>query len=49
MVVTIKLLDNTKLSNIMENKYCIQCAKNYLLKSMEHIAVGILRSTNFGK
>ena len=48
MVVTIKLLNN-KLSNIMKNKNCILCVKNYLLKIIEDVAVGILRSRNFGK
>ena len=42
MVVAIKLFINNKLSNIMKNKYCILCVKNYLLKIMENIAVGIL-------
>ena len=51
MVVTIKLLNNNnnKLSNIMKNKYCILCVKNYLLKIMDDLAVGILRSRNFGR
>ena len=31
----------------MKNKYCILCVKNYLLKMMEDIAVGILPSMNF--
>ena len=29
------------------SKYCIICVKNYLLKIMEDIAVGILQSRNF--
>ena len=33
----------------MKNKYCILCVKNYLLKMMEDIAVGILPSMNFKK
>ena len=53
MVVTIKFLNNNnnnnKLSNIMKNKYCILCVKNYLLKIMDDLAVGILRSRNFGR
>ena len=48
MVVTIKLLNNN-LSNIMKNKYCNLCVKNYLLKIMEGVAVGVLRNRNFGK
>ena len=42
MMVTIKLLNINKLLNIMKNKYCILCLKNYLLKIMEDVAVGIL-------
>ena len=49
MVATIKILINNKLSNIMKNKYCILRVKNYLLKIMEEVAVGILRSRNYGK
>ena len=49
MVVTIKILNNNKISNIMKNKYCILCVKNYLLKMMEDIATGILPSMNFKK
>ena len=49
MVVTIKLLNNNKLSNILKSKYCILCVKNYLLKIMENVAVAILQSRNFGK
>ena len=49
MAVTIKLLNNNKLSSIMKNKYCIPFVKNDLLKTMEHVTVGILRSRNFGK
>ena len=48
-MVTIKLLNSNKLSNIMKNKYCILCVKNYLLKIMEDVVVGILRSKNFEK
>ena len=47
--MTIKILNNNKLSNIMKKKYCILYVKNYLLKSMEDVAVGILQSRNFGK
>ena len=42
-MVTIKLLNNNKLSNIVKNKY-ILCVKNYLLKIMEDVALGILES-----
>ena len=53
MAVTSKLLNDNKFSNIMKNKYCIVrvcvCVKNYLLKIMETVAVGILQSRNFGK
>ena len=49
MVVTIKLLNNDKLSNIMKNKYCVLCVKNYLLKIIEDIPVEILPSSYFGK
>ena len=48
MVVTIKPLNNNKLSNIMKKKYCVLCVKNYLLKIMDDIAVGILLGRNFG-
>ena len=48
-VVTIKLLNNNKLSNVIKNKYCILPVKNYLLKIMEDVAAGILQSVNFGK
>ena len=44
VVVIIKLLNNHKLSNIMENKYCILCVKNYSLKIMEDFAAGIFES-----
>ena len=44
---SIKLLNNTKLSNVMKNKYCILFMKDYLLKIMGIVAVGILRSTDF--
>ena len=40
-MVTIKLLNNNKLSNIIKNKYCFLCVKNYLLKIMEDVAIGI--------
>ena len=40
---------NNKLPNIMKNKYCILCVKNYLLETMDDIPVGILQSRNFGK
>ena len=41
--MTIKLLNNNnKLLYIMKNKYYILHVKNYLLKIMEDIAVGIL-------
>ena len=49
MAVTSKLLNDDKFSNTMKNKYCIVCVKNYLLKIMETVAVGILQSRNFGK
>ena len=43
-MLTIKLLNNNELQNIMKNKYCILCVKNYLLKMMQDVAVGILES-----
>ena len=44
MVVTMKLLGN-KLSNIIENKYCILFVKKHLLKIVEEFCeVGILAS-----
>ena len=44
MVVTIKLLGN-KLSNIIENEYCILFVKKYLLKIVEEFCeAGILAS-----
>ena len=46
--MTVKLLNNNKLSNIMKNKCCILCMKNYLLKIVDDVDVGILRSRNFG-
>ena len=49
MLVTFKLLNNNKLSNIMENKYCIVSVKNPLLKIMEDFTVAILWNWNFGK
>ena len=49
MVVTNKLLNNSKLLNIMKNKYCILCVKKYLFKIMEDVAVGILQNRNFGE
>ena len=49
MVVTIDFLNNNKLSRIMKNKYCILYMKNYLLKIMEDMTVGILQSKNFEK
>ena len=33
----------------MKNKYYILCVKNYLLKIMEDVVVGILQSRDFGK
>ena len=47
--VTIKLLNNNKLLNIMKNKYCMLCVKNYLFKIVEYVAIGTLQSRNFGK
>ena len=47
-VVTIKLLNNNKFSNIIKNKYCILRVINYLLKIMEDVAAEILQSTIFG-
>ena len=48
--MTVTRLNNNKFSNIIiKNKYCILCVKNYLLKTMENIAVGILGNRNFGK
>ena len=44
MIVTITLSNNNKLPNIMKNKYCILCMKNYLLKVMNDVAIGILKS-----
>ena len=38
--MTIKLLNNKKLLNIIKNKYCILCMKNYLLKIMDNVTVG---------
>ena len=49
MMMTIKLLNNNKPANIMKNKDCTLCVKNYLLKIMENITVQILRSRDFGK
>ena len=49
MAVTIKLLNNNKLSDNMKIKYCILCAENYFLKIMKDVAAGILRSSNFGR
>ena len=49
MVVPFKLLNNNKLLNIMKNKYCTPCVKNNLLKIMEDVAKGILRSMYIGK
>ena len=49
MVVTIKCLNDNKLSKIMKNKYCILYMKNYLLKIMEDVAVGISQNRGFGK
>ena len=43
-MVTNKFLNN-KLLNIMKNKYCILCVKNYL-KIMKDVAGGILQSTS---
>ena len=44
MVVTMKLL-GSKLSNIIENKYCILFVKKHLLKIVEEFCeVGILAS-----
>ena len=34
---------------LWKSKYCILYVKNYLLKTMEQVAIGILRSRNFGK
>ena len=48
-MMTVKFLNNNKLLNIMNNKYCILCVKNYLLKIMQGVAVGILQSRNLGK
>ena len=42
-------LNNNKHSNIIENKYCILCVKNYFLKILEDIIVEILQSRNFQK
>ena len=47
--MTIKILNNNKHSKIIKNKYCILYVKNYLLKIVEDVAAGILRSWNFGK
>ena len=47
MVVTIKLLNDNRLSNFMKNKYCILCAKNYQFKIMKDVTVRILRRGNF--
>ena len=47
MVVTNKLLNNSKLLNIMKNKYCILRVKKYLFEIMEDVAVGILQNRNF--
>ena len=44
--MTIKLLNNNKLSNVMKSKFCILCVKNYLLKIMENVAVGTLLNRN---
>ena len=41
-MVTVKLLNNSKLSNFMQNKYCVLCVKNCLLKIVEDVDVGIL-------
>ena len=41
--MTIKLLNNDKLLNIMKSKYCIMCVKNYLLKII------VCCSRNFAK
>ena len=41
-MVTIKLLNNNKLWNIMKNKYCILCVTNDLFKIMEEVTAGIL-------
>ena len=30
----------------MKNKYCILCVKNYMLKIMDEVAVGILQIRN---
>ena len=30
----------------MKNKYCILCVKNYMLKIMDEVAVGILQTRN---
>ena len=40
--VAIKILNN-KLLSIMSNKYCILCVKNYLLKTIEDVAVVIAK------
>ena len=42
--MTVKLLNNNKLLNIMKNAHCVLCVKNYLLKIMEDVFVGILGS-----
>ena len=47
--MTTKVLNNNKLSNIMQNKYCTHCVKNYLLKIIEDVTVGTLRSRDIGK
>ena len=44
MIVTIRLSNNNKLPNIMKSKYCILCMKNYSLKVMNDVAIGILKS-----
>ena len=41
-MVTVKLLNNNELSNFMQNKYCVLCVKNCLLKIVEDVDVGSL-------
>ena len=40
--MTVKLLNNNELSNFMQNKYCVLCVKNCLLKIVEDVDVGSL-------